>query len=199
MAPVAGPRGNKPTRRVGTHLRLGEPLGLLVLLDHAHHTAVGDLRKRERESRGQPWSETRKSQSMTREAGRVARACRDADARLGTRAATSPTADDPPRHARGQERRVCDSPSRPRPLRSIEVIAGRQPRREGRASRASLSENVATSCDAGIARGCTHLAHPGTREATVAGGRHLGRDAELRDGGHRVSVKMRVEERRASV
>ena len=199
MAPVAGPRGNKPTRRVGTHLRLGEPLGLLVLLDHAHHTAVGDLRKRERESRGQPWSETRKSQSMTREAGRVARACRDADARLGTRAATSPTADDPPRRARGQERRVRDSPSRPRPLRSIEVIAGRQPRREGRASRASLSENVATSCDAGIARGCTHLAHPGTREATVAGGGHLGRDAELRDGGHRVSVKMRVEERRASV
>ena len=199
MAPVAGPRGNKPTRRVGTHLRLGEPLGLLVLLDHAHHTAVGDLRKRERKRRGQPWSDARKSQSMTREAGRVARACRDADARLGTRAATSSTADDPAGGARGKERHVRDSRSRRRLRHSIEVIAERRPRRGGCASRASLSENVATSSDVGIARGCTHLAHPGAREATVAGGRHLGRDAELRDGGHRVSVKMRVEERRASV
>ncbi len=49
-----GRAGRRAPRRKGAasaHLGLLEPLGLLVLLQHAHHTAVGDLiRKREAET-----------------------------------------------------------------------------------------------------------------------------------------------------
>jgi hypothetical protein len=81
---------------------------------------------------------------------------------------------------------------------TVLTSASRPPARvvTGRARRGpSLSENtgVATSRrDAEIHHPAqsTYLAHPGTREPAVARARGLGRDAELRDAGHREGGKI---------